>query len=101
LFSLDRMKPHDNDRSMLLQTIAGRVRKIDEVGWYDNSRVGIILPYTSMLGACKLADYIYNSIENISKMPSCEIYTYPFDNRILIQEKSGEEFIGIEAFSDQ
>lgn len=83
LFSQDVVEQNDNDLRVLLQTITDRVRKIDEIGWYDKTRVGVILPYTSIEGACRLADNICESMENVSQKPSCDIYTYPFDKQIL------------------
>jgi hypothetical protein len=88
LFRLDLIKQNGNDLGILLQTIAGRVRKIDEIGWYDDYRIGVILPYTSMQGACKLAEFICESMKNISKKPECDVYTYPFNKRLLAQDKS-------------
>ena len=38
-------------QSLLLQKLLSRMRRIDEIGWYDPRRIGIILPYTSEKGA--------------------------------------------------
>ena len=42
----------------LAHTVANRIRIPDEVGWFDNKRIGVLLPYTSTDGAQKLADDI-------------------------------------------
>ena len=39
-----------------MQKIISRMRKIDEIGWYDPRRIGIILPYTSERGAQRFAE---------------------------------------------
>jgi hypothetical protein len=79
---------------ILLQALAGRVRRIDEIGWYDDYRIGVILPYTSMQGACKLAECICESMKNISEKPECDVYTYPFNNRLFAQAEASEK-IGV------
>lgn len=100
LFSIDFNEQHDDALSILIKTICGRVRRIDEVGWYDNYRVGVILPYTSMQGAGKFAEYICTSMENVSKKTSCEVYTYPFDRRSLIQDKSTKRLSAAEVMTN-
>ena len=91
LFRLDLIKQNGNDLGILLQTLSGRVRRIDEIGWYDDSRIGVILPYTSMQGACRLAESICESMKKISKKPECDVYTYPYHNRLLTQTKTSKE----------
>jgi len=61
----------------LIQALARRIRQIDKIGWFDNQRIGVILPYTSSTGACKLADDIQRTMS--PSRPTCRIYTYPGD----------------------
>lgn len=63
----------------LIATIRGRIRCIDEAGWYDNQRIGMILPFTSNEGAIKLAENICNSLDESIPKPVCAVYTYPID----------------------
>jgi lipopolysaccharide/colanic/teichoic acid biosynthesis glycosyltransferase len=58
--------------------IAGRIRSIDVAGWLDNRYVGVLLPYTSMTGARRLADDICQTIAAKACPPQCTVYTYPF-----------------------
>jgi lipopolysaccharide/colanic/teichoic acid biosynthesis glycosyltransferase len=64
--------------------LTGRIRSIDEAGWLDSQHIGVLLPYTSMTGARRLAEDICRSIETRSSPPQCIVYTYPlswfFDN---------------------
>jgi hypothetical protein len=39
----------------LLKNLKGRIRSIDEIGWFDDCRIGVLLPYTSGRGAEKFA----------------------------------------------
>ena len=59
--------------------IRGRIRCVDETGWYDDQRIGTILPYTSNKGATKLAENICESLDSSIPKPVCTVYTYPLD----------------------
>ena len=62
--------------------IRHRIRQVDQIGWYDNQRIGLILPYTSNVGACQLAAYICSDVE-MSYPPSfCHVNTYPLDRTL-------------------
>lgn len=63
----------------LIGEIRGRIRFVDETGWYDDQRIGMILPYTSNKGATKLAENICESLDGSIPKPVCTVYTYPLD----------------------
>jgi hypothetical protein len=63
----------------MIQKISGRIRSIDKIGWYDNQRIGIILPYTSREGATKLAETICDLFGTSTPNPECVVYTYLFE----------------------
>lgn len=42
--------------------IAASLRNVDEIGWYDDAHIGILLPYTSGEGAVKLMNRINKSL---------------------------------------
>jgi hypothetical protein len=54
-----------------------RVRAIDEIGWLDEHRIGVVLPYTAPEGALKLADDIGQTITTRALSFSYTVYTYP------------------------
>ena len=59
------------------RSISKRIRKIDQMGRYDESRFGLLLPYTSLNGARKIAKDLC-SIENIgANIMDCDFYVYP------------------------
>ncbi|HFD12081.1 MAG TPA: hypothetical protein ENJ32_06405 [Crenotrichaceae bacterium] len=64
-------KPH------LFREIAKRVRSVDEIGWIDNQRIGLILPYTSAEGATKVASLISNAIKDSVHPLQYSIYSHP------------------------
>ena len=61
----------------IIKIITRRVRNVDELGWYDEKRVGIILPYTSTEGAARLIENLFDSLDTEIPIPVCDIFTYP------------------------
>ena len=59
----------------LLHVLTRRVRQIDEIGWLDPQRIGVLLPYTSSSGAKTLAEDICRMMAG--SPPKYTIYTYP------------------------
>jgi hypothetical protein len=64
----------------MIRKISDRIRIIDKMGWYDNQRIGIILPYTSGEGATKLAETICDLFGTSKPKMECAVYTYLFKN---------------------
>lgn len=68
----------DNNRvQCLTRTLANRIRSIDEAGWLDNERIGVLLPYTKADGAWKLAGDVCRVVGVKASPPVCTVYTYP------------------------
>ena len=65
-----------------VQRITRRIRQVDQIGWYDNQRIGLILPYTSNVGACQLAAHICSDIEMSYSADICLVNTYPLDRTL-------------------
>ena len=63
----------------LAHVLTNRVRLTDEVGWFDDKHMGVLLPYTSTDGAQKLANNICQAIATKASPPEYNIYTYPFE----------------------
>jgi lipopolysaccharide/colanic/teichoic acid biosynthesis glycosyltransferase len=61
----------------LAKTILGRVRATDDVGWYDENHLGVILPDTGATGAWRFADQICAMASRKLPRPLCSVYTYP------------------------
>ena len=65
-----------------VQKLTQRIRQVDQIGWYDHQRIGLILPYTSNVGACKLAAHICSDIEMSCSPNICHVNTYPLDRTL-------------------
>ena len=83
LIVLDLGSPDENHHTNhhMLQKIFRRVRTIDEIGWYDQNHIGIILPYTSAQGAQKFAESLSNSISLPVEECFLNVYTYASDTK--------------------
>jgi hypothetical protein len=71
----------DEDERIIqaIATVRKRIRAIDEIGWYEENQLGIILPFTTMEGADRLATEI-NDIITAHLAPAeclaCELFCY-------------------------
>ena len=59
----------------LVRVLARRKRQIDEMGWFDERRMSVLLPYTAPDGANTLAQHVSRMLT--VPRPTCTIYTYP------------------------
>jgi lipopolysaccharide/colanic/teichoic acid biosynthesis glycosyltransferase len=61
----------------LIQSLRDRVRSTDEIGWFDDNRIGVLLPYTSRDGAQKFIDDIRRGTDTNALLQKYNIYSYP------------------------
>jgi PleD family two-component response regulator len=80
IFDMNSSAPKKIAINQLFAEIRSRVRNIDQVGWYDDQQLGIILPYTSNRGAIRLTENICESLDESISKPICSVYTYPLDS---------------------
>ncbi len=75
------------DFEYLVNFLGSRLRLIDEIGWYDENQVGIILPYTSSENAVQVAEDLMKISKNDRPIKLAKILSYPsmwpFNNRQL------------------
>jgi hypothetical protein len=83
LLDLGSTNKNSSKISRIVNTVALRVRSVDELGWYDKQRIGIILPYTSMDGACKLAENLCSIFEDELPKLKFDVFTYPLSKNKL------------------
>lgn len=63
----------------LVRSLSSRIRSTDEIGWFDDCHIGVLLPYTSRDGAQKFVDDISGAIGGGTLPPQYTIYSYPSD----------------------
>lgn len=56
--------------------LTNRIRSTDELGWFDNQRIGVLLSDTSAAGAWRLAEDLCQAITAKASLPECNVYTY-------------------------
>ncbi len=79
ILSLAIQSEEDERIGRAITTIRNRIRAIDEIGWYEENQLGIILPFTSMAGADRLADEICSIITthlDPAECLACELFSY-------------------------
>lgn len=79
IISLAINSEEDERIGLAIAAIRERIRTIDEIGWYAENQLGIILPFTSMAGADRLADEICAIITTHlepTEYLSCELFSY-------------------------
>ena len=79
ILSLAIKSEEDERINKAIATIRERIRTIDEIGWYEENQLGIILPFTSMEGANLLGDEICDIISSHlerSEFLACELFSY-------------------------
>ncbi len=59
--------------------LTNRIRFTDELGWFDNQRIAVLLPETPAEGARTLADDTCQALTACTSPPKYTIYTYPPD----------------------
>ena len=66
----------DHNSRKLLKAICRRKRFVDEMGWYDDKRVAVLLPSTSQEGAEKFAVDIENKTHSRYMYPLFSVLAY-------------------------
>jgi lipopolysaccharide/colanic/teichoic acid biosynthesis glycosyltransferase len=52
---------------------------MDEAGWLDDARIGVLMPYTSCRGAWCMIDDLCRIAEGRLSASDCRVYIYPYD----------------------
>ena len=82
-FSLVVFKlPKTTDSAAILKASLGNIsqkrRRLDRFGWFDNEHIGILLPYTSRVGAMQFVERICRDFESeMQRSVDCQVFCYP------------------------
>jgi lipopolysaccharide/colanic/teichoic acid biosynthesis glycosyltransferase len=82
MFCLLVLTPRNKDRgpcdvNLFAQALLWRLRITDEVGWWDQRALGVLLPDTPLAGARKVVNDILALAAEQSLVVDCEVYVYP------------------------
>jgi len=92
VFDLEELRSSQKDVGRLIKTINSRIRDIDQIGWYEKKRIGVVLPYTSAKGAKEFSKKIINLIDDFQKESKYTLITYPPEKKSF-GEKSAEPIL--------
>src|SRR5262245_56670801 len=81
-FALVLFRIRNRDRTTLAtmrlaKTLLKRIRATDDIGWYDDDHVGVLLPDTSATGAWRFADAVCGLASGRTHRPLVSVYCYP------------------------
>jgi hypothetical protein len=76
LFRLPQTRQHRLAGVRLAKTILRRIRITDDVGWFDENHVGLLLPDTTQSGAWQLAQSVCETIAKRGTRPLFTLYVY-------------------------
>ena len=57
--------------------LSSRIRLTDNLGWFDDTSIGILLPNTTREGAGKFVLEVQGRLDNNDEIPEFTIYEYP------------------------
>ncbi len=77
LFRIKRSKRHSVSTHRLIKTITARSRTTDEVGWFGDRHVCVVLPDTPLAGAWVFADSVCDLAAKRIPRPVAIVYSYP------------------------
>lgn len=80
-FEVGDSETNSNQVRILAHVLTNRIRLVDEAGWLDRQRIGVLLPYTRATGARKLADDVCQKISVRALPPKYTVHTYPSESR--------------------
>lgn len=77
LFRIENEFNGNSNTVELIYRITNRVRKIDQIGWYDSQHIGVLLPNTDKDGAEIITKEIIRSTGDIENLYDIVTMSYP------------------------
>lgn len=62
---------------LFIRVMGRRVRNMDDIGWFDISQIGVLLPHTPGIGACRLSEDLSSLLSADPSALPFTIYSYP------------------------
>ncbi len=66
----------------VIDVLKDRLRLTDEAGWFDQSRIGVLMPCTSCEGAWHMVADLCRIMNGGLSLSDCRVYTYPHDRSV-------------------
>ena len=76
IFEVGNGKSRPDSVRNLVPILTHRIRSTDAIGWFEDGRIGVILPHTTTESAWKFVDNVRNAFKD-NAPPGCMLYAYP------------------------
>jgi hypothetical protein len=100
VFNLESFPDNGKESKQLIRNIIKEKRKIDELGWYQKHKVGVLLPYTPSYGARKFSVRLSRTLNFIMPDSFCYLFTYPLEEKTDDDENKADDQAEIKANND-
>ena len=77
LFEVSEVRGNVSQMRYFARSLANRIRWTDEVGWFNEESIGVLLPETSVVGAERFAECVCEMVTSKCPRPEYTICTYP------------------------
>lgn len=77
VFDLEELQLSQKNINRMIEIVHSRIRDIDQIGWYNKNKLGVILPYTSSKGANEFSKNIMTAVNDFKKQSKYTLITYP------------------------
>ena len=77
VFQLESTKQFKKRLKNFCHFLGDRLRSIDELGWFDENQIGVILPYTAAADAAALASEIHAHKIFDGLIQKIQVFAYP------------------------
>jgi lipopolysaccharide/colanic/teichoic acid biosynthesis glycosyltransferase len=91
VFDVPKTSLNGQVAKLVVHTVREQMRSIDEVGWLDSKRIGILLPATKSEGGRKFARRVCESIPDPAYQAPWMMYSYPDHWMPDGEEKNGND----------
>ncbi len=77
VFQLESIKLQKMLVTDFCRFLASRLRSTDEIGWFAQNQIGVVLPYTAAADASALANDIHAQLQYRNFILKIQIFAYP------------------------
>jgi lipopolysaccharide/colanic/teichoic acid biosynthesis glycosyltransferase len=77
VYAINGLTSKKNHLGSFLQVMRRRIRTIDEIGWFQDHSIGVLLPFTDRKGASLFAEDVVKKLSKKEKPIPYSVFSYP------------------------
>jgi hypothetical protein len=77
IFRMANLPPGISVQRQMILSLCSRLRDTDEVGWYNDRHLGVVIPYASCQNAQQIAENVCSDLSLPANNETFIVYTYP------------------------